>query len=156
MKKNKAIFFSMLCFALVFALAAYAMEMAKCPLCGMNIAGNENTAYEITYKDGSVVTYCCPHCGLYEHAMKKDMVKSARARCFISGEWIDPATATYIFNSEAVPACAPSWIGFGDKADAVKFQKGFGGTIYSFEEALTERAKMPKGMDMKAMKGMKM
>jgi len=80
------------------------------------------------------------------------MVKSAKARDFISGEWIDPAAATYVFKSEAIPACAPSWIAFGDKADAEKFQKGFGGTIYSFEEALVERAKMPKGMDMEGMK----
>lgn len=151
MKRNKVVFFSILCFTLAFAMAVYAMEMAKCPLCGMNISGNENTAYEITYTDGSVVTYCCPHCGLYEHAMKKDTVKSARARDFISGEWIDPSTATYVFKSEAVPACAPSWLAFSDKAEAVKFQKGFGGTIYSFNEALTERAKMPKGMDMKGM-----
>jgi len=154
MKRDRVVFFSVLGFALFLAIAVYAMEMAKCSLCGMNIVGNENTAYEITYTDGSVVTYCCPHCGLYEHAMKKDMVKSARARDFISGEWIDSAAATYVFKSEAVPACAPSWIAFGDKADAVKFQKGFGGTIYSFEEALVERAKMPKGMDMEGMKGM--
>ena len=153
MKRNAVVAFSILCLALAFAMAGYAMEMAgKCPLCGMNIAGNENTAYEITYMDGTVETYCCAHCGLYDHATKKDSVKSARARCFISGEWMDPAEATYVFNSTAVPACAPSWIGFGDKADAEKFQKGFGGTIYTFEEALVERAKMPKGMDMGKMK----
>ena len=156
MKKNKIIFFSILCFTLALAVAAYAMEMTKCPLCGMNIAGNENTAYEITYMDGTVITYCCPHCGLYEHATKKDMVKSARARDFISGEWMNPAEMTFVFNSSAVPACAPSWIAFGTKAEAEKFQKGFGGTIYSFDQALTERAKMPKGMDMKGMKEMKM
>ena len=122
----------------------------------MNIAGNENTAYEIVYTDNTTVTYCCPHCGLYEHAMKKDSVKSAKARDFISGEWTDPAGMTFLFNSTAVPACAPSWLAFADKAEAEKFQKGFGGTIYSFDQALTERAKMPKGMDMKGMKKMKM
>lgn len=154
MTQKKGVFlFSILCFTLILAMACYAVEMgAKCPLCGMNIAGNENTAYEITYMDGTVETYCCPHCGLYEQATKKDSVKSVRARDFISGEWMDPAKMTFIFNSTAVPACAPSWIGFGEKAEAEKFQKGFGGTIYSFDEALSERAKMPKGMDMKGMK----
>jgi len=152
MKKSIAVLSGFLFFALLLAVAGYAVEMAaKCTLCGMNLAGNENTAYEITYTDGTVETYCCPHCGLYEHATKKDAVKSARARCFISGEWMDPAQSTFVFKSSAVPACAPSWIAFGDKADAEKFQKGFGGTIYSFEEALTERAKMPKGMEMKGM-----
>ena len=152
MKRNIAVLFGFLFFALLFAFAGYSAEMAgKCSLCGMNLAGNENTAYEIVYMDGTQETYCCPHCGLYEHAMKKDSVKSARARCFISGEWMDPDQAVFLFKSSAVPACAPSWIAFGDKAEAEKFQKGFGGTLYSFEEALTERAKMPKGMEMKGM-----
>ena len=153
MKRNLAVLFAFMFMALLFSLVGYTEEMgAKCSLCGMNIAGNENTAYEITYTDGTAETYCCPHCGLYEHATKKDSVKSARGRCFISGEWMEPAEATYVFNSSAVPACAPSWIAFGNKDEAEKFQKGFGGTLYSFEEALTERAKMPKGMDMKGMK----
>ena len=73
MKKKGVFLFGILCFTLVLAIAAYAVEMgAKCPLCGMNIAGNENTAYEITYMDGTVETYCCPHCGLYEQATKKE------------------------------------------------------------------------------------
>ena len=152
MKRNIAVLFGFLLFGLLFAFVGYTAEMAaKCTLCGMNLAGNENTAYEIVYMDGTQETYCCPHCGLYEHTTKKDSVKSSRARDFISGEWMDPAQMTFVFKSSAVPACAPSWIGFGDKAEAEKFQKGFGGTLYSFEEALTERAKMPKGMEMKGM-----
>ena len=152
MKRNMAVLFSFLFFSLLFAAAGYAAEMAaKCTLCGMNIAGNENTAYEIVYTDGTEETYCCPHCGLYMHTTKKDSVKSSRARDFISGEWIDPAQMTFVFKSSAGPACSPSWIGFGNKAAAEKFQKGFSGTVYSFEEALTERAKMPKGMEMKGM-----
>lgn len=152
MKKNLSVMFGFLFAALLLAMVGYAAEMAaKCTLCGMNLAGNENTAYEIVYMDGTVETYCCPHCGLYMHATKKDSIKSARARCFISGEWMDPAQATFVFKSSAVPACAPSWIAFGNKAEAEKFQKGFDGTVYSFEEALTVRAKMPKGMEMKGM-----
>ena len=152
MKRNMAVLFGFLFFSLLFAAAGYAAEMAsKCTLCGMNIAGNENTAYEIVYMGGTEETYCCPHCGLYMHTTKKDSVKSSRARDFISGEWMDPAQMTFVFKSSAVPACSPSWIGFGDKTAAKKFQKGFGGTIYSYEEALTERAKMPKGMEMKGM-----
>lgn len=146
MKRKMAVLFSFLFLALLFTTVGYAAEMAdKCPMCGMNMAGNENTVYEIVYTDGTTVSYCCPHCGLYMQATKKDSVKSARARDFISGEWMDPAQMTFLYNSSAVPACAPSWLAFGSKADAEKFQKGFGGTIYSFEEALTERAKEPEG-----------
>lgn len=146
----KKIMFFRLCslaFVLLFASFVYAMDMGeKCPLCGMNLAGNENTAYEITLTDGKVVTYCCPHCGLYDHAMNKDKVKSARAKDFISGDWMNPADMTFLFKSTAVPACAPSWIAFDKKEEAEKFQKGFGGTLYIFDKALMERAKMPAGM----------
>lgn len=157
MKKIKIIPFAILVVTALLAVTAYAMEMAeKCPLCGMNIAGNENTAYELSFTNGTVATYCCAHCGLYAQAMAKGEIKSARARDFISGEWQDPATMTFLFKSSAVPACAPSWIAFGKKSEAEKFQKGFGGTVYGFEEALEVRAMMPKGMEMSGgmMKGM--
>lgn len=124
----------------------------KCPVCGMNLEGNENTAYEITFTDGKTVTYCCAHCGLWDHAAMKDKVKSARSRDFIGGEWMDAARMTFLFNSSAVPACAPSWIAFGNKAEAEKFQKGFGGKIFNFDGAMKERPKHPKGMEMKEMK----
>jgi len=149
MKKQASFSVGMFAVILFLALTSYAAEMAaKCPLCGMNIAGNENTVYEITMTDGTATSYCCPHCGLYVQSTEKDKVKSARARDFISGEWMNPAEMTFLFKSSAVPACAPSWIAFGKKAEAEKFQKGFGGTIYDFDTALKERAKMPKGMEM--------
>ena len=134
---------------LAFSLSVLAAESAeKCALCGMNLAGNENTAYEITFNDGKVVTYCCPHCGLWEHASQKANVKSARARDFINGEWADPAKMYFVVGGSAVPACAPSWIAFSKKEEARKFTKGFGGKVRSFEEALKERVKSPKGMSM--------
>jgi len=150
MKKNTLFSISFLAFFLLLAIAAYAAEMAgKCSLCGMNFAGNENTAYEITMKQGKkAATYCCPHCGLYVHATETAKVKGARARDFISGEWMAPAEMTFLYKSSAMPACGPSWIAFGKKEEAEKFQKGFGGTVYTFDEALKERAKMPKGMEM--------
>lgn len=140
--------FSMV-FAFTLAMVGFAAAAEeKCPLCGMKLAGNENTAYVITTTDGKTTTYCCPHCGLSVHAESKAKVKSAKARDFISGEWMDPAKMVFLFKSTAVPACAPSWIAFGSKAEAEKFQRGFGGTIYTFEEALKERPKYPKGMEM--------
>ena len=53
MKKIMFFRLSSLAFVLLFASFVYAMDMGeKCPLCGMNLAGNENTAYEITLKTG--------------------------------------------------------------------------------------------------------
>jgi len=139
-------FVVILCVAVVSGAAYAAFD--KCHLCGMKIEGNENTAYEIQYKDGKTATLCCPHCGLWVHASDKDSIKEARARDFISGEWMDPSKMYFVFKSKAIPACAPSWIAFGKKSEAESFVKGFGGKVYSFSEATKERLKHPKGMEM--------
>jgi hypothetical protein len=132
------LFFFIFTFALTMGKFAGADEV-KCPLCGAKLEGNENTDYQITFTDGKTVSYGCPHCGLWEHAKKKDKIKSARARDFISGEWMDVSKMYMLSHSDAVPACSDNWIGFGKKAEAEKFQKGFGGKIYTFEDALEER-----------------
>ena len=120
-------------------------EKVKCPLCGMGIEGNENTDYQIIFEDGKTVSYGCPHCGLWEHAKHKDKIKSVWARDFISGEWEDVTRMYMLHNSSAVPGCSDSWIAFRSKTDIEKFQKGFGGTIYTFEEALKVRGEQPLG-----------
>lgn len=149
MKHLRLVLVVLTIFAFTLAMAGFAIAAKKCPVCGMKLEGNENTSYEITFTDGKKETYCCPHCGLWAHATDKAKVKSARARDFISGEWMDPTKMFFLFNSTAVPACSPSWIAFGKKDEAEKFQKGFGGQIFSFDEALQERLKHPKGMEMK-------
>jgi nitrous oxide reductase accessory protein NosL len=133
---------------LILAVAGAATAQDKCPLCGMTISGNENTAFAVTMKTGEEVTYCCAHCGLWVLAMEKDKVQSAKTRDFISGELIGAEKAVYLYKSKAVPACSPSWIAFGSKKEAEMFKKGFGGTIYDYEAALKARAKEPKSMEM--------
>jgi nitrous oxide reductase accessory protein NosL len=140
---------SLLLFVLIVAVAIPAIAEEKCPLCGMNISGNENTAFVVEKTSGESVTYCCPHCGLWVMAKEADTVKSAKARDIISGEWVNAKDAVYVFNSKAVPACAPSWIAFEKKKEAEMFKKGFGGEILSYDAAIKKRATMPEGMKMK-------
>ena len=83
--------------------------------------------------------------GAKKYAKNKGKIKSARARDFISGEWMDVSKMYMLSHSDAVPACSDNWIAFGKKAEAEKFQKGFGGKIYTFEDALEERGKQPSG-----------
>ena len=146
MKKRTLIFSLFLVLTLSVSLA-YGAE--KCPLCGMDILGNENTEFVVEQKKGEVTSYCCPHCGLWVMSQEGDKVLYAKARDFISGEWVKAQDAFYVFNSKAVPACSPSWIAFEKKAEAEMFQKGFGGTVYSYKDALKKRASMPKDMDTK-------
>jgi len=143
--RNVIVVFTLL---LVLVLAGTVAAQDKCPLCGMMITGNENTAFVVTMKTGESVTYCCAHCGLWVLATEQDKVESAKTRDFISGEWIGAEKAVYLYKSKAVPACSPSWIAFGSKKEAGMFKKGFGGTIYDYAAALKARAKEPKGMEM--------
>jgi nitrous oxide reductase accessory protein NosL len=147
MKSTKTVVLA-LAVLFIFAVAGAATAQDKCPLCGMTISGNENTAFVVTMKTGGDVTYCCAHCGLWVLATEKDKVQSAKTRDFISGEWIGAEKAVYLYKSKAVPACSPSWIAFGSKKEAEMFKKGFGGTIYDYEAALKARAKEPKAMEM--------
>ena len=135
--------------ACIMVIAGFAYAFDKCPLCGMNIEGNENTVYEIIFKEGISATYCCAHCGLWVHASEKDNVEEAMARDFISGELMDSSEMYFVFKSEAVPACAPSWIAFGKESEAGKFTKGFGGKVYSFRKALKQRMKQPNAQTIK-------
>lgn len=145
MKKNIALAIALVfVFVTVMAVAANAQE--KCPLCGMNLADNENTAFVVEKTTGETVTYCCPHCGLWIMTKEADTVKSAKVKDFIGGEWINAKDAVYLYKSKAVPACAPSWIAFATKKEAQMFRKGFGGTVYSYNEAIKKRAGMPQSM----------
>jgi nitrous oxide reductase accessory protein NosL len=147
MKRGTLVVLAVVAALLVMGVSA-ALAQDKCPLCGMSIAGNENTTFVVTMKAGGDVTYCCAHCGLWALATEKDKVQSAKTRDFISGEWLDAAKAVYLYKSKAVPACSPSWLAFGSRKEAEMFKKGFGGTIYEYEKALAARAKQPKGMEM--------
>ena len=151
MKKLNGTILVMLFALLVAAVAPVAAQEEKCPLCGMNNAGNENTAFVVEKNTGETVTYCCAHCGLWVMAKEGDSVKSAKTRDFISGEWENAKDAVYVFNSKAVPACAPSWISFAKKKEAEMFRKGFGGKLLAFDAAIKKRASMPQGMQMKGM-----
>jgi nitrous oxide reductase accessory protein NosL len=145
MKRNIALAI-VLVFVFVTVMAVAASAQDKCALCGMNLAGNENTAFVVEKTSGETVTYCCPHCGLWIMAKEADTIKSAKVRDFIGGEWINAKDAVYLYDSKAVPSCSPSWIAFAKKKEAQMFHKGFGGTVYSYDEAIKKRAGMPKGM----------
>ena len=130
----------------LFLMSGIAYSADQCPLCGMDLMGNENTEFVIEKKNGENTSYCCPHCGLWVMSEEGDKVLFAKARDLISGEWIEAQKGFYVFDSKAIPACSPSWLAFEKKSEAEMFQKGFGGTVYTYEDALKKRASMPKGM----------
>lgn len=141
--KIKVYAFTLITLAFI-SLAAIAQAADTCPVCGVDLEEEANTAYEITFTNGQISVYCCPHCGLWEQITSKTRISSARARDFITGQWKDASTMVFLGGSSAAPSCTPSWIAFAKKADAEKFRKAFGGTILSYDDALAVRANQPK------------
>ncbi|MEN3033445.1 MAG: DeoR family transcriptional regulator [Aquificaceae bacterium] len=92
---------------------------------------------------GKVLRACCPHCAFMLIArIDRSEIVSCMTRDFVRLNPINFFSATHLINSEAVPCCVPSAIAFASKEDAKKFQKGFGGELLDFNDALLEVQKL--------------
>ncbi len=153
MKRSLRVIFTLL--FLVFFLWKGVEAADKCAMCGMALAEHVHTRYTLIMKDGSKEATCGVQCGLMLEMNLKDKVASAQATDFISGKPIDSRAACYVYGSEAVPDMPPGFIAFARRSDADKFQKGFGGRVVTFEEAMELLTKKEPKMKMHEHKGMK-
>jgi hypothetical protein len=112
-------------------LAPPAAEDGKCVFCGGSI--NERAAFIFQLQDGSQRKACCPHCGFM--AIGKLDVVSALASDFLFGRMVNVRKAVFLLESSVNLCCSPSVLCFENEDDAKRFQTGFGGHIYSMEEA---------------------
>ncbi|MCS7084037.1 MAG: DeoR family transcriptional regulator [Aquificaceae bacterium] len=88
---------------------------------------------------GKVLRACCPHCAfMLIKRLEGSEILSCMTWDFVRLNPINFFSARYVINSEAIPCCTPSVIAFFSEQDAFKFQKGFGGQVMGFEEALSE------------------
>jgi hypothetical protein len=55
---------------------------------------------------------------------------------FLHGHMISASQAIFLMNSELTVCCVPSVLSFGSRAEAEKFQTGFGGQLSNMEEAI--------------------
>ncbi|WP_333784936.1 DeoR family transcriptional regulator [Thermocrinis sp.] len=109
-------------------------ETGVCAYCGKTL----DRRLEFVYRLKSKATFaCCAHCGLllYNDVQDKE-IQSCMTRDFISGNPINCFSAWYVVGSSAKPCCIPSVIAFGNKEDAERFARGFGGKVFDFETAL--------------------
>lgn len=104
-----------------------------CSLCTGSI--RERTACLITLVDGAQRRACCPHCGLL---MLRDAtnVGAALINDFLYGRRVNAFQAHYVVESSVTLCCVPSILAFASPTDAARFQRGFGGTLKSFDEAI--------------------
>ena len=103
----------------------------KCGMCGKPLS--ERTLFIVNLPDGSQRRACCAHCGLMMHS---HMGGTALTADFLHNHIISANQAVFLLHSELTVCCAPSVLSFGSRADAEKFQTGFGGQLASMDEAL--------------------
>jgi hypothetical protein len=103
-----------------------------CNLCGGAVMAR--TGFVVVRQDGEKLPACCPHCGILLMQQVAD-VSSALTPDFLHGRRINVFQAYFVVGSEVRVCCLPSTICFATRAEAEKFQRGFGGEVYDFAGA---------------------
>jgi nitrous oxide reductase accessory protein NosL len=116
----------------------------RCVQCGMDLTKYPHSLYTIQWKDGTVTKTCGVQCGLTQHLMNRDGFESSTATDLITNREFPAADGFYVFKSSVTTDMGPGFIAFKDQTNAEKFQKGFGGEVVTYEEALKIWAEIKK------------
>ena len=139
MKKNKwklALSLFLVSLLLTSGTSAWAGDIERCIVCGMDVSKYPHTRYVVETTDGKKYTTCGVQCGLTLHLRFKDRWKSATAADLLSNRPFDVKKGFYVHKSSVITDMAPGFIAFKRRTDAEKFAKGFGGQVVTYEEAL--------------------
>jgi len=114
-------------------------QSERCTHCGGSVSSR--LAFTIQLEKGERFIACCAHCGLL---LLRRNPEAASALCadFLHGNMVNVRQATFLMESEVQPCCAPSVLCFANPQDALRFQKGFGGRVGSYQEAQEEVARL--------------
>lgn len=108
-----------------------------CNVCGMHLTKFYKTNHVSEFKNGNKEQYCSIHCQANIHENFADKIKNIQVVDTNSLKLIDAKTAFYVVgSSKKGTMSAVSKYAFLTKDEASKFQKEFGGEIYSFDETL--------------------
>jgi hypothetical protein len=87
----------------------------------MDVSKYPHTKYVVTTTEGKEFITCGVQCGLTLHLRLKEKFKSATATDLLSNRSFDAQNGFFVYKSTA---------------NAEKFQKGFGGKVITYQEAL--------------------
>jgi DeoR family transcriptional regulator, copper-sensing transcriptional repressor len=103
------------------------------PVCKMCAAPvGERVGVIIHSANAEPVHACCPHCAMMLLS-DNGQAASALARDFIYGRIVNMRQAAFVLESDIIICCVPSVLCFAGAADAERFQRGFGGALYTFD-----------------------
>lgn len=90
---------------------------------------------------------CCAHCGLLYYSEIEEEVAQILCKDFLYDTTLSAKLATFIIGADLnLNCCHPQVIAFQSYYQAEQFQKGFGGDIYQFHDAIeTIKQKMNGG-----------
>lgn len=95
---------------------------------------SERTVFIVQLESGEQKRACCAHCGLMIQSQSKDAWQSLTPD-YLHGHMVSANQAIYVIGSELNICCVPSVLSFGSQKEAEKFQKGFGGNLFTMDEA---------------------
>ncbi|MGW8195136.1 MAG: DeoR family transcriptional regulator [Desulforhopalus sp.] len=110
------------------------LSKKKCLIC--NRPPSQQLLYTITLKNGQQKVACCPHCGISAHLLLGDQVAMALTADFLSGRLHSAQHSFFVMEGVVAHCCKPSVLTFDDEEMAIRFQRGFGGRIGRFNDAL--------------------
>lgn len=94
---------------------------------------------QIITQDLRVEQLCCPHCGLLRYKDIQNEVSQIICRDFLLDTTISAKLAYFLLDADFnLNCCQPQVLAFESEKHAQKFQTGFGGKLFSFEEAIEE------------------
>jgi hypothetical protein len=102
----------------------------------MDVSKYPHTKYVVTTTEGRESIVCGVQCGLTLHLRLKEKFKSATALDLLSNRPFDAQKGFYVYKSTVITDMAPGFITFATRANAERFQKGFGGRVVTYQEAL--------------------
>lgn len=110
-------------------------DLDECVICRRAV--QNRLAYRIIYPDQRMEMACCAHCGFIRHNQIANDVAQAMCYDFLMATTINVPEAWFVMDTSInIGCCQPQVLPFELKDHAEKFVRGFGGNVYTFEEAL--------------------
>ena len=112
-------------------------EPRWCPLCGMNLKMYHQTSNRLTFSDRTQTQTCSIFCAAQIYEKRPTEIERWEVVDYEIKTFIDAKKAHWLIGSN-IPGVmtAVSKIAFASPGDAQKYQKGHGGTIATFDDAL--------------------
>lgn len=111
---------------------AVAQTEGRCEMCA---APAQRMPFTIKRENGETHTACCPHCGLMILMGMSD-VATALTTDFLYARTVSAKSAFYVVGAAVQICCVPSVLSFSCQDDAERFQRGFGGVVMGYDQAL--------------------